>query len=198
MVKVDEQSVFLNVPFDSGYERLFVALVAALVAIGRTPRCVLEIPELGQGRLSRIQELIEECRVSIHDLSRVGGPARFNMPFELGLACNLARLRGTHDFIILEKESYRLDKTLSDIKGRDPLIHNGSLRGIVNCVLDALGSPSENPEPTDVYTISMNLWKVAVELKKKARQKSLFARNLFHQLVEAAVELALERKLIKP
>ena len=40
----DPRDVFLNVPFDKAYERQFVALIAALVAIGRTPRCVLELP----------------------------------------------------------------------------------------------------------------------------------------------------------
>jgi len=40
----DPRDVYLNVPFDKAYERQFVALIAALVAIGRTPRCVLELP----------------------------------------------------------------------------------------------------------------------------------------------------------
>jgi hypothetical protein len=45
--------------------------------------------EKGDGRLTRIVELMHACRMSIHDLSRIGRPARFNMPFELGLACSL-------------------------------------------------------------------------------------------------------------
>jgi len=195
---VDDQSVFLNVPFDKGYERLFVALVATLVSIGRIPRCVLEIPEMGQGRLNRIQGLIEECRVSIHDLSRVGTPVRFNMPFELGIACNLARLRKKHYFIILEKKRYRLDMTLSDMKGRDPLIHKGSPRTIVTCIIDALGSPSGDPQLRQVYGISSTLWRVAKELRKNANQSTLFARSLFHQLVEAALELTIENGLLEP
>jgi len=194
---IDDQSVFLNVPFDKGYERLFVALVATLISIGRTPRCVLEIPEMGQGRLNRIQGLIEECRVSIHDLSRVGTPVRFNMPFELGIACILARLRKNHDFIILEKKRYRLDITLSDMKGRDPLIHEGSPRTIVSCIIDALGSPSGDPQLSQVYRTSSTLWRVAKELKKRANRSTIFARSLFHQIAEAAVELSIEQGLLK-
>ncbi len=38
-----ERSVFLDVPFDARYEPLFVGLVAAVTALGRIPRCVLEI-----------------------------------------------------------------------------------------------------------------------------------------------------------
>ena len=88
------RGVFLNVPFDIGYERLFVALISALVSLGRVPRCVLEIPEQGIGRLSRIFRLVRTCPVSVHDLSRVGQPVRFNMPFELGLAVALYRMEG--------------------------------------------------------------------------------------------------------
>jgi hypothetical protein len=113
----DEQAVFLTVPFDRGYERIFVALVAALVALGRKPRCVLELPALGRGRLSLIQEHMEGCRVSIHDMSRVGAPARFNMPFELGLACALAEYRGCHDLVILDRVPHRINVTLSDLRG---------------------------------------------------------------------------------
>lgn len=198
MVKVDEQSVYLNVPFDKGFERLFVSLVAAIVAIGRTPRCVLEIPERGQGRLNRIQGLIQECRVSIHNLSRVGTPVRFNMPFELGLACNLAMMRGNHDFIILEKKPYRLDKTLSDLKGCDPFIHGDSPKGIINCVLDSLSSPSGDPEITQVYRLDKDLWKVAQELKKDSNQNTLFARIVFHKLTAAALELSIDQGLLEP
>jgi hypothetical protein len=50
----DPQSVFLNVPFDASYEKIFVALIVALISLGRVPRCVLEITDTGQGRMPRI------------------------------------------------------------------------------------------------------------------------------------------------
>jgi len=78
MGETDSQAVFLNVSFDRSYERLFVAQISILVSLGRIPRCVLEIPEEGQGRLHRILGLLQQCPVSIHDLSRVGLPARFS------------------------------------------------------------------------------------------------------------------------
>jgi hypothetical protein len=52
-------SVFLNVPFDGGYERMFVALIATTVAARLTPRCAVELPERGEGQLGRIIGLIE-------------------------------------------------------------------------------------------------------------------------------------------
>src|SRR5262245_19348009 len=108
--------VFLNVPFDKNYEPYFLALIASVVAVGRVPRSVIELPELGLGRLSRLLTHIGGCDVSIHDLSRVGVPVRFNMPFELGLACAVASQAKSHAYILLERKPYRLDRTLSDIK----------------------------------------------------------------------------------
>lgn len=49
-------------------------------------------------RLDRIFTLIQQCRYSVHDISRIqldAGPPRaprFNMPFELGLAVAWASL----------------------------------------------------------------------------------------------------------
>ena len=152
----DERAVFLNVPFDRGYEPIFIALIASLVAIGRIPRTVLEISEGGQGRLRRILEQMEACRVSLHDLSRVGNPSRFNMPFELGIAYALRRSFGRsrpHLFVILESEPHRLSRTLSDMAGYDPLIHYGKPRGAITAVLDSLGAGSGAPSPQDVYRL---------------------------------------------
>jgi hypothetical protein len=96
----DPQAVFLNVAYDRQYEPIFVALVAALLALGRKPRCILQILDSGEGRPKRIFRLLEGCAVSLHDLSRVHPPVRFNMPFELGMALALRRYRtvdGRHD-----------------------------------------------------------------------------------------------------
>jgi hypothetical protein len=87
---VDPLSVFLNVPFDTEYSSLFLALIAGLAGLGRVPRCVLEVESGGRNRLDRLFGLMATCGASIHDLSRVtlSGDLkvpRFNMPFELGI-----------------------------------------------------------------------------------------------------------------
>src|SRR6185436_12731262 len=110
-----DDSVFLNVPFDAAYERMFVALISTTVAARLRPRCAVELPERGEGQLGRIMSLIESCPLSIHDFSRVGLPSRFNMPFELGIAVALQR-RKDHQFILLESKLRRLERTLSDLK----------------------------------------------------------------------------------
>ncbi|MEA2327635.1 MAG: hypothetical protein QOE68_2594, partial [Thermoanaerobaculia bacterium] len=85
-----------------------------LVFLGQKPRCVLEIREQGDGRLARILDLIRACRISVHDLSRVSTPVRFNMPFELGIACALKLLHPLeYEVLVLDTTPYRLDKTLS-------------------------------------------------------------------------------------
>jgi hypothetical protein len=135
----DPNAVFINVPFDSSYESLFVTLVGSLVFLGQEPHCVLEVREKGDGRLIRIVELMRTCRMSIHDLSRTGTPVRFNMPFELGLACSLKVAHpAAYEVFVLDSRPYRIDQTLSDYKGRDPLIHGGTCDGMVACLIDTL------------------------------------------------------------
>jgi hypothetical protein len=193
-------SVFVNAPFDSAYERQFVAIVASIIAIGRTPRCVLEVAESGTGRLRRLLGLIEDCDVSVHDLSRVGIPVRFNMPFELGLACavaNLGQRRPRHAFVLLERRRYRLQRTLSDLNGFDPYIHNGTVAGTIESILDALRPPSGAPSPQAVFRFYRTLAVVASRLTNGGRQ-SLFTRSRFLELVAVGVERAAQAKLINP
>lgn len=185
-----ELSVFLNVPYDIGYERNFIALLSTIVSLGRIPRCVLEIPEFGEGRLLRILQHLESCRFSIHDLSRVGVPVRFNMPFELGLACALSVFKERHSFVLLEKEPYRLDRTLSDLKGRDPLIHGGRPQGVISCVLDVLGNAPRDPSPDTIHDLSKVIWKYACELKNVHRRDSIFHRSIYNKLVVMGTRLA--------
>jgi hypothetical protein len=190
------RSVFLNVPFDRPYEPLFVALVCALVALGRVPRSVLEVPEDGKGRLSRLLTIIRASSVSIHDLSRGAPPARFNMPFELGIAFALSRMEERHKFIILEAKRYRLQKTLNDANGIDPGIHNATVRGVISCVLSDLGKPRRNPSLETVALIHRQLWKTIPFLKRSQGRKDIYSRSAFGELVAGANALARKEGLI--
>lgn len=184
------ESVFLNVPFDSQYERLFVALVAGLCMLGRRPRCVLELPA-STNRLSRLFQIIRGCRVSIHDLSRVSGyPPRFNMPFELGLAVAVKHVDDhRHKFFVLERKSYRLQKTLSDVNGYDPLVHGGSVSGVVSALVSCVGTRPATPRRL-VEKAAHALWKVAAELKRQHHTTSVFSLPVFNDLLAAATALA--------
>lgn len=191
------RSVFLNLPFDKSYERLFVAMISALVAIGRTPRCVLEVPEQGDGRLARILHLIRSCAVSVHDLSRVGLPARFNMPFELGIAFTLRRIdEGRHRFVLLEAKGHRLQKTLSDLNGIDPGIHSCTSTGMISCILSSLAKPARNPDFSQIERIRRKLWKTVPFLKRRHHRTTVYSRALFRELVQGATVLAKKEGLI--
>jgi hypothetical protein len=127
-------SVFLNIPYDAGFENLLLAYIAAISAFGFTPRATLGIPF--NGRLDRILSLIAESEYSIHDLSRVqvdrASPRtpRFNMPFELGLTVALKSTKlPNHAWVVCESVR-RLNKSLSDLDGTDPYIHDGTVRGV--------------------------------------------------------------------
>jgi hypothetical protein len=183
------EKVFINVPFDKAYEPLFVALIVGLVAMRRVPRSVLEITETGQGRLQRLISLVQDCQASVHDLSRVGLPPRFNMPFELGLVYAVSQLKGAHDLHVLEAIPYRLDKTLSDFKGRDPLIHRNTARGMILRVLDAFGRADSNPTLESILSVYRQSQKYVTDLKQHRREDTVFNRATFVELVSYVTKI---------
>jgi hypothetical protein len=72
---VRQKSVFLNLAYDARFRTLFLAYLAGTSAFGLIPRATLEIPGSAR-RLDRIVTLMESCRYSIHDMSRVStGPS---------------------------------------------------------------------------------------------------------------------------
>jgi len=195
--RVDQHSVFLNFPFNESYEKRYVALVLAIVCVGRIPRSVLELPDHGQGRLARLFDHIKKCRTSIHDLSCVGTPVRFNMPFELGLAYSTNRFKGKHSVIIFDKVQFRLDRILSDVKGHDCYIHHGTARGIIEGVINALPNRGRTPGVNDVYRLWRKLWLVAKIKKSESVSRTLYSKVAFEYLVSWSVSLAIKSNIIK-
>ena len=72
---------FLNFPFRPAHQRIAIALIAGLAALGIDPRIVPQDPR-SDYRLKKLKALILQSRFSFHDLSYVHG---LNMAFELGL-----------------------------------------------------------------------------------------------------------------
>lgn len=193
----DPQAIFLNIPYDPPYQPLFVTLVGTLVCLGQEPRCVLEVVDAGQGRLASTYALLRSCGTSIHDLSRTGSPARFNMPFELGMACSLAMSGEAHDVVVLDSEEHRLDTVLSDYKGRQPLIHHGRCDQLVACLLDLFEVPEE-PAPAELRSATRVLRSTARRIVESYRTPTIFRPAPFRALIAAATELAAERGFIAP
>jgi hypothetical protein len=144
-----DTNVFINCPFDSEYQPVFLAIVFAVIDCGFTARCALETEDTGATRIEKIYSLIGQCRLGVHDISRVERDAlndlpRFNMPFELGLFLG-ARRFGTRSqsrklCLVLEAEKYRYQKFLSDIAGQDIRQHGNEPARAVGAVRDWLAT----------------------------------------------------------
>ncbi|MGH9582892.1 MAG: hypothetical protein ACRD4O_08160, partial [Bryobacteraceae bacterium] len=124
-ISVQQDWVFLNIPYDAAFERLYLAYIAGISAFGLAPHTALEIPDSTR-RLDRIQDLLHQCRYSIHDLSRVqvsrSAPQtpRFNMPFELGLTVSWSCMNaGRHCWFVCDSEPHRILRSMSDLNGTD-------------------------------------------------------------------------------
>ncbi len=144
-------SVFINCPFDFGYQSLFDAMVFAVYDCGFKPRCALELDDAGQVRVEKIYRLIFDCQFGIHDISRTELDAttklpRFNMPFELGLFLGARRFGSKKQSrkisLILDKEPFRFQKFISDIAGQDIRSHYGKPERIVRVIRDWLQTAS--------------------------------------------------------
>ena len=192
-----QRRVFINVPYDSGYEWNFLALISALISIGRIPRCAAEERVLGRIRVDQIFKLLSGCKVSIHDLCRVTRPPRFNIPFELGIAYALSKLHG-HKFIMLEAKEYRSDVTLSDLKGVDCFAHANKPRKVISWVLSELGSTKRPPDIEKVMEIFDYLCQIAPQLKRSHKGPGVFYRPIVSALIAAATRRAVSLGFINP
>ena len=133
----DPNAVLLNIPYDEEFQNLYIAYIVGLFQLGLVPHLASEIPG-GDRRLNRIIQLIQSCRYSIHDLSRVelsvapSAVPRFNMPLELGMTITWQILNpDQHTWFVCESEPYRLQRSASDLNGSDPYIHNGTPEGVL-------------------------------------------------------------------
>jgi hypothetical protein len=193
--------VFVNVPFDRRYEPLFVALLVGIVGAGAHPRCVLEIPDDGRGRLKRLFDLIAECPISIHDLSRVtvskgGGVPRFNMPFEAGLACGLALARGQHRYFVMEEAPFRMQRSLSDLNGIDPLLHGGTAQGMLREVTSCLAG-SKPPPFSRVKRLHEHARTRVRQIQARYGVDGIFSRPAYTSAVAAIVGIAEHMGLVE-
>lgn len=134
-----ERSVFINCPFDRRFQPLLRAIVFTVYDCGFVPRSALEVED-GSPRLEKIERIIEESGLGIHDLSRAGinqqsGLARFNMPLELGLFLGAKRFgsktQKAKALAIFDKEKYRYQKFISDLSGYDVWAHNEEAERII-------------------------------------------------------------------
>lgn len=185
--------VFLNIPYDKKFERLFLAYICGTTALGLTPRATLEIRK-SSDRLDKILNLIKSCRHSIHDLSRVqldrSSPRtpRFNMPFELGLAAAWSRISKdhAHQWFVCESVNHRLQKSLSDLNGIDPKIHGGRVGDVLVELRNMFTKPGRQPSVQQMWAIYRDVRGDLPTILTQAGAKSLYNLSVFRELCLAA------------
>ena len=184
--------VFLNIPYDQKFERLFLAYICGISAFGLVPRATLEIPTSSR-RLDRILSLIGDCQYSIHDLSRVEldlrapRTPRFNMAFELGLSvAHEKSLKKSHEWFVCESLNFRLAKSLSDLNGTDPFIHDGTIAGVFRELCSMFRRPGRQPSIQQMSGIYRAVRASVPLVLREAGSRSLYTARVFKELCVVA------------
>lgn len=145
------QNVFINCPFDDEYKPLFEAIVFTVFDCGFIARCALEEQDASQIRLEKLYVSIGDCRYAIHDISRteldaISGLPRFNIPLELGLFLSAKRFGSKEQqrkqCLILDRESYRYQRFISDISGQDIEAHANNTHTVITLIRNWLRAAS--------------------------------------------------------
>jgi hypothetical protein len=195
-------SIFLNFPYDEQFRDLFLAYVVGVCSFGLTPRTTLEIVG-GEQRLRRIATLIQSCRFSFHDLSRVelneGEPVtpRFNMPFEAGLAVMYSLVKKTpgHTYFIFETDYKRLQKSLSDLGGTDVYSHGGIVEGVLREISNALIAAKRRPTVEQILRFVNQARDGLQDIMKNARAETPYSARVFSDLVVFTNEIVKQQFL---
>jgi hypothetical protein len=193
--RVEPNAVFLNIPYDDRFQRLYLAYIVGLTELGLTPTATLAIPG-DVTRLDRIFELIKTCSFSVHDLSRVEldrnppPTPRFNMPLELGLAIAWAKLNpDLQTWFVCESINRRAQKSISDLSGTDVNIHDGTPRGVMRELTNAFVRPTGETTVPQMMISYRKINRLLPELKKKAGSTTVFTARMFTYLIGFAAEL---------
>jgi hypothetical protein len=192
---VQPNAVFLNIPYDDRFRRQYLAYIVGLTQLGLESRATLGIPG-GERRLDRILSLIQSCRFSVHDLSRVEidrsppPTPRFNMPCELGMTIMWQKLNPScHTWFVFESRRRRLQKSLSDLDGTDPNIHNATVEGVMRELRNAFVCRGPQPAVPEMMRTYRLLVRRENDVLHSAGATSLFEASVFKDLCFVAKAL---------
>jgi len=154
-----DHQVFLNYPFDEGFEPFAQAMHFAVVSSNLIPVCAKDVTSPDQLRLEALVNAILSCQYSLHDFSLLKGEgklnfARLNMSLEMGMGLfhALQTQRRSHRcaFFVASPHEYQI--AASDLAGLDPLSYNGDEASLVASVYEWLRDVAQNPLTTRVST----------------------------------------------
>lgn len=106
------------------------------------------------------------------------------MPFELGLAIAFS-LRSPHEWFVFEARSHRLTKSLSDLKGTDPHIHDGRPDGVLQTLGNALVRRRHRPSAGQLSDVYEDVCRAATAIRRDLHVDSLFGARPFDELAVA-------------
>ena len=115
------------------------------------------------------------------------------MPFELGMTIAWSETANRdHYWIVLESRKYRLQKSLSDLNGYDHFIHNGTIVGVFQALLDAFDKP-------DVSLARMNrIYKKAPEICRGNEGRLPLERSVPSECIPSVGHSRCENQLQRP
>ena len=101
---------------------------------------------------------------------------RFNMPFELGLAvANHKRTKdGKRQWFVCEARHLRLLKSLSDLNGTDPYIHNGKIVREFRELCNIFAKPDRQPTVQQMGQIYREMRRNLPAIVRKAAIHGVF------------------------
>ena len=174
------ESVFINVPFDRHYTKLFRALVFTVMDCGFRARCALEGDDGSETRLAKLQNIIRDSPLGIHDLSRTtldraNRLPRFNMPLELGLFLGAKGFgdpaQRRKSCLILERDPYRYQKFCSDIAGQDIRAHTNNVARAISATRNWLQAARGRRRFPSAAKIEVHYLQFRVDLPKMCHHR---------------------------
>jgi hypothetical protein len=142
------KNVFINCPYDKSYWDLLLPAIFTVKYLGYQPQRALDEGNAANSRIDNIVCLVNRSKFGIHDLSRMLSSnehehARMNMPFEFGIDYGCQKLKGGRwsekQLLVLDKESHRYDRSISDFSGSDIVKHNNDQETLIRAIRDWFG-----------------------------------------------------------
>ena len=108
------------------------------------------------------------------------------MPFELGLAVAWGKLNpATHTWFVFEAKAYRIQKSLSDLNGADPPIHDGRVPGVMRELSNSFRRPKNQPTVPEMMGTYKVISRRLGKLMRAAGATDLFEARVFQDLCYA-------------
>ena len=94
---------------------------------------------------------------------------------------------------VFEAKAYRLQKSLSDLNGFDPFVHEGTPEGVMRALTNAFVADGPLPAVDDLMDLYRAVRSVTLAMKRRDRTRLLFSARHFRELVVASREIAARR-----